>query len=105
MTGRFCFATPPKGSTDGLSHSFGHLGALSLSTSIVSAQGNSSTPGTPVSRKVGRVFFQDDDSKTLKWSDLTLSDKLQFGTVSVVEGFPSLDKDRQTLVQMEVARG
>ncbi len=81
------------------------LAALSLSTSIVSAQGNSSTPGTPVSRKVGRVFFQDDDSKTLKWSDLTLSDKLQFGTVSVVEGFPSLDKDRQTLVQMEVAKG
>ncbi len=61
---------------------------------------NSSEP-----RCVSRVFFQDDVSKTLKWADLFLGQTLTLGKVKEVAGFPKLDPEKQTLVQMESARG
>ncbi len=61
---------------------------------------------TPASLVVYREsFFQDDVSKTLKWADLFLGQTLTLGKVKEVAGFPKLDPEKQTLVQMESARG
>ncbi len=60
----------------------------------------------PAPRIATRVFFQDDDSRLLKWADLLLTtNELKLGPVSRVDGFPTLDGKRQSLVQMEAARG
>ena len=59
----------------------------------------------PKPRIITRLFFQDDDARTLKWANVLLSDTVQLGPVQVVEGFPKLDTERQTLVQMEAAAG
>ncbi len=52
-----------------------------------------------------RVFFQDDDTLTLRWADLYAGTPPTLGTVQTVSGFPKLDATAQTLVQMGAARG
>lgn len=52
-----------------------------------------------------RVFYQDDESSSLKWTDLVMGEQLQFGPVGEIAGFPKLDPKKQSLVQMEAARG
>ena len=59
----------------------------------------------PKPRIITRLFLQDEDARTLKWANVLLSDTVQLGPVQVVEGFPKLDSERQTLVQMEAAAG
>lgn len=57
-------------------------------------------------RTLTRVFFQDDDSHTLKWADLRSNgSEYQLTPSAVVSGFPKLDAEQQGLVQMESARG
>lgn len=55
-------------------------------------------------RVATRIFFQDEEQHALKWTDLLVRDS-PFGPVSVVEGFPRLDPERQQLVQMAAAGG
>ena len=80
------------------------MGGVSFHSVLLGQAGtkgaNSSEP-----RCVSRVFFQDDVSKTLKWADLFLGQTLTLGKVKEVAGFPKLDPEKQTLVQMESARG
>lgn len=52
-----------------------------------------------------RVLFQDDDARTLKWADLRAGSPPTLGPAQTVPGFPRLDAERQTLVQMEAAHG
>jgi hypothetical protein len=52
-----------------------------------------------------RLFFQDDETHALKWADVTAGDTLQLTNVALVDGFPKLDSERQSLVQMESAAG
>jgi hypothetical protein len=54
---------------------------------------------------LARLFFQDYDTKGLKWADLIGTDPPTLGPVSAVDGFPALDPKRQQLVQMEAAAG
>lgn len=54
-------------------------------------------------RVLTRLIFQDDDAKTLKWADLLAGDPPQLGPITLVSGFPELDKEHQSLVQMEAA--
>jgi len=61
------------------------------------------TPGKL--RVLARLVWQDDDQKVLKTADLLNGDSPQLGPVSTVAEFPKLDAERQTLVQMEAARG
>ena len=56
-------------------------------------------------KRLTRVFFQDDATKTVKWADLLAGKPPQLSEAREVEGFPKLDAVRQTLVQMEVAKG
>jgi hypothetical protein len=52
-----------------------------------------------------RVFFQDDDAKTMRWADLYAGSPPTLGKVQDVPGFPKLDPEEQSLVQMGSARG
>lgn len=56
-------------------------------------------------RAVMRVFFQDAESATLRWADLLATTPPQLSTPQVVAGFPQLDPQRQSLVQMAAAGG
>lgn len=56
-------------------------------------------------KRLTRVFFQDDSTKTVKWADLLAGKPPQLSAARDVEGFPKLDAARQTLVQMDVAQG
>ena len=56
-------------------------------------------------RVLTRLIFQDDDAKTLKWADLLAGEPPQLGPITAVAGFPQLDKEHQSLVQMEAASG
>lgn len=56
-------------------------------------------------KRLTRVFFQDEDTKTVRWADLMSGQPLKLSTPQVVKGFPSLDPMKQTLVQMEMAQG
>ena len=56
-------------------------------------------------RTVCRLFFQDDDTKTVKWADIISGDSLKMGTPSVIQGFPKIDAEEQNLVQMEISLG
>ncbi len=59
----------------------------------------------PAPKVLTRLFFQDDNTKTLKWADLLSGLTPTLGPVQTVTGFPVLDPERQTLVQMEAAEG
>ncbi|WP_254508810.1 hypothetical protein [Anatilimnocola floriformis] len=52
-----------------------------------------------------RVFFQDDDARSLRWADLYAGSPPTLGKVQDVPGFPKLDVEEQSLVQMGAARG
>jgi len=56
-------------------------------------------------RTVCRLFFQDHETKTVKWADIISSDSLKMETPSVIEGFPKVDSEEQNLVQMENSLG
>ena len=56
-------------------------------------------------RVLTRVFFQDDDAGVIRWADVLWGQPPTLGTVSPVAGFPKLDSERQTLVQMRAAGG
>ena len=57
------------------------------------------------SRVTTRLFFQDDEAKTIRWADVVAGETPQLKSVEVVAGFPSLDAKRQDLVQMKLANG
>jgi hypothetical protein len=59
----------------------------------------------PQGKHLTRVFYQDDESKTVKWADLLRGRSLILTQPQVVEGFPKIDPAKQTLVQMELAKG
>lgn len=59
----------------------------------------------PPPRVLTRLFFQDDDATTLKWADLLAGNPPQLGPIGTVSGFPKLDTEHQSLVQMEAAFG
>lgn len=63
------------------------------------------TRTTPTPRKVTRLFIQDEQARQLKWTDLQDGETPQFGKFQQVSGFPQLDPERQSLVQMEVSHG
>lgn len=52
-----------------------------------------------------RLFFQDDEAKTLRWADLYAGSPPTLGKVQRIAGFPQLDAEAQSLVQMGAARG
>lgn len=58
-----------------------------------------------VPRILTRAFFQDDETRTLKWADILSTDPVRLGTVETIPGFPKLDSQRQSLVQMQAAAG
>lgn len=56
-------------------------------------------------RSITRVFIQDSQSLTLKWADLLAQQPPVFSEPREVEGFPKLDPQRQSLVQMAASAG
>ncbi len=52
-----------------------------------------------------RVFFQDENTKTIRWADLYAGSPPTLGKVQDVPGFPKIDPEEQSLVQMGAARG
>lgn len=54
-----------------------------------------------------RLFVQDHSTQTVKWADVTVTDKGVFALTPVAEidGFPKLDPAKQKLVQMKEAKG
>jgi hypothetical protein len=59
----------------------------------------------PLGKHLTRVFYQDDESKTVKWADLLAGQSLALAKPEVVEGFPKLDPATQSLAQMQIAQG
>lgn len=55
-------------------------------------------------RMAMRIFFQDEDTQMLKWADVPAGGT-SVGVVADVPGFPRLDTERQSLVQMAAASG
>lgn len=64
-----------------------------------------STSKASAGRAVTRVFIQDPDKLTLMWADLLAQEPLAFTAAKPVEGFPTLDPERQSLVQMAASNG
>lgn len=52
-----------------------------------------------------RIFYQDDESKTLKWADLHRGTPPTLGKVQEIANFPKLDNAKQGLVQMGAVDG
>ena len=78
------------------------LAALAVLAGQTLAQ-TTANPTQSLGRKMSRVFFQDDQSKSLKWADLYLGTEITLGPVSEVKGFPKLDPETQSLVQMQAS--
>jgi hypothetical protein len=65
-----------------------------------------SEPPAPSKPKVlTRLIWQDDDARLLRTADLLAGNMPQLGPVTTIAGFPQLDPERQTLVQMDIAHG
>lgn len=62
-------------------------------------------PPTSSPRVLTRVFFQDEDAQTVKWADVLWGQPPTLGPVHAVAGFPKLDRERQSLVQMRSNHG
>lgn len=71
----------------------------------VQAQPASSTRPAPQPATLSRVFYQDDETRTVKWANVLDGVTPKLGAVGTVAGFPQLDPEKQRLVQMAVARG
>jgi hypothetical protein len=56
-------------------------------------------------RVLTRVFFQDDQEGVVKWADVAWGQRPTVGSATVVAGFPKLNTEKQTLVQMRSAGG
>jgi hypothetical protein len=57
-------------------------------------------------RTMTRLIYQDDATHTVKWADLQQQgDQWSLSTAQEVSGFPTLLAEKQSLVQMEHARG
>lgn len=52
-----------------------------------------------------RLFFQDGANATMYWVDMIAGDSPSMSTPRAVEGFPKLDTEKQSLVQMREASG
>lgn len=52
-----------------------------------------------------RLFFQDDAAKKIRWADLYAGSPPTLGPVQDIAGFPAIDPESQSLVQMGSARG
>jgi hypothetical protein len=57
--------------------------------------------------RVTRIFLQDHDARTLRWADVLQAQEGKFSVEAwnEIEGFPKLDAQTQTLVQMREAAG
>ncbi len=55
-------------------------------------------------RTVARLFWQDSDSRTVRWGDLKRGDAWSL-QVQELAAFPKLDSERQSLVQMQHSDG
>ncbi len=77
--------------------------SLALGPSVDAAEPTAPAPAKP--RVQTRLFFQDDKDLGLYWMDVTAGDKPTPGKPERVAGFPKLDPERQTLVQMREAKG
>lgn len=82
----------------------GFLGILYIGCLVTLLPGGVSAADAPP-RVLTRLIFQDDDARTLKWADLLAGDPPRLGPIATVAGFPQLDAERQSLVQMEAASG
>lgn len=56
-------------------------------------------------RTVCRLFFQDHETKTIKWTDVLSGETSKIETPSTISGFPKIDPAEQNLVQMESSLG
>jgi hypothetical protein len=56
---------------------------------------------------VARIFFQDHDARQVKWADVmeAKDGSVTLGPVALMPGFPKLDAEKQTLVQMRECKG
>ncbi|XZE35539.1 hypothetical protein SH501x_001041 [Pirellulaceae bacterium SH501] len=59
------------------------------------------TAASPKARTVARLFWQDTGANTIKWGNLTRTGDEWRLDPQPLEGFPNLDLDQQSLVQME----
>lgn len=55
-------------------------------------------------RTIGRIFWQDGDDHQIRWGDLQRGSEWKL-TGETLANYPSLDSERQSLVQMEFADG
>lgn len=78
------------------------LSALMLAQANVPAQGNGPAQGNQ--RTVARLFWQDSASQTMRWGDLKQGNAWTL-MAQDLEGFPKLDSERQSHVQMQQADG
>ncbi|GAB5515015.1 hypothetical protein [Rhodopirellula baltica] len=74
-----------------------------LTFAALSLMGSSSVHAE--GRTIARLFWQDHHNATLKWADLQKSKDGYSLSENDVNGFPDLDTDDQTLVQMQVDDG
>jgi hypothetical protein len=63
-----------------------------------------STPSVGADRTFTRLFWQDSASNTVRWGDLKKGKKWSL-QAAVVAGFPQLDGEKQSMVQMQVSEG
>ncbi len=79
--------------------------AISLCTADDLLASDAASPAPTTRRGVTRLFIQDADKLTLMWADLEATTPPTLSDLQPVAGFPELDPERQSLVQMVSASG
>ena len=52
-----------------------------------------------------RVFFQDEEARKVRFADVLATEPITLSEAKDIEGFPKLDAEKQSLVQMQAASG
>lgn len=90
---------------------FGRAGSMLITTiaallTVMAAQAEAAEGSSkPTPRVITRVFIQDPGEVTLRWADVLAGEPTKLTEPQIVAGFPQLDPERQTLVQMQAAAG
>lgn len=84
------------------SFSFIVIALLNLNATVLAAPPTKDSKAEPI---VARLFFQDQDLASIRWADIRNGVPPTMDSVQEVSGFPKLELERQSLVQMRSANG
>jgi len=74
---------------------------FAILSSVVARSQNADDSPKPSARTIARIFWQELETQSLRWGDLQRIGNAWHLDSNTIEGFPALDPESQSLVQME----